>query len=236
MSLVLVHSPKGGVGSTTIAANLALALALDGHDVAALDLTGQDVLGLHLGNRPDVAATANLRSDDQVVVISGVHFLSTGARRAEDTMVDRLLQRARVSDAVIVVDLAGGDHATLDRLMPEAKLHLCVVSPDPGCIALLPRMLDGLDATPTRFVINKADDRIRLRRDAAAFLRTTLQDGVIGVVRRDEAVPESLALIEPLSSHAPASAALADMNTLAGAVAVLLDRPARPEAKLQGAA
>ena len=40
MIRIVVHSPKGGVGKTTLATNIALFLARQGHNVWALDLAG----------------------------------------------------------------------------------------------------------------------------------------------------------------------------------------------------
>ena len=52
MPLILCHSPKGGVGTSFIAAQLAIHLAQRGHDVSALDFTYQDSLKLYFGLTP----------------------------------------------------------------------------------------------------------------------------------------------------------------------------------------
>jgi cellulose biosynthesis protein BcsQ len=49
MPLICVCSPKGGVGKTTLAANLAWALARAGSKVLALDFDVQNALRLHFG-------------------------------------------------------------------------------------------------------------------------------------------------------------------------------------------
>ena len=49
MPLLCVASPKGGVGKTTLAANLAWELARAGKQVMALDLDPQNALRLHFG-------------------------------------------------------------------------------------------------------------------------------------------------------------------------------------------
>ena len=49
MPLICVSSPKGGVGKTTLVANLAYALARAGNKVLALDLDVQNSLRLHFG-------------------------------------------------------------------------------------------------------------------------------------------------------------------------------------------
>ena len=49
MPLVCVCSPKGGVGKTTVTANLAYALARAGSKVLAIDFDVQNALRLHFG-------------------------------------------------------------------------------------------------------------------------------------------------------------------------------------------
>jgi len=49
MPLICVCSPKGGVGKTTLTANLAYSLARAGNKVLALDFDVQNSLRLHFG-------------------------------------------------------------------------------------------------------------------------------------------------------------------------------------------
>jgi cellulose synthase operon protein YhjQ len=52
MPLIVFASPKGGVGKTTLAANVAHEFARLGHRVVALDLDTQNALGMHFGADP----------------------------------------------------------------------------------------------------------------------------------------------------------------------------------------
>jgi cellulose synthase operon protein YhjQ len=52
MPLIAFASPKGGVGKTTLAANVAHEFARLGHRVVALDLDAQNALGMHFGADP----------------------------------------------------------------------------------------------------------------------------------------------------------------------------------------
>ena len=56
MPLICVCSPKGGVGKTTLAANLAYSLARTGSKVLALDFDVQNALRLHFGVPLNVGA------------------------------------------------------------------------------------------------------------------------------------------------------------------------------------
>lgn len=76
MPLICCVSPKGGVGKTMIAANLAASLAKKRHyHVVAVDLDPQNMLRLHLGG--DVA-------DEQGFVKSVGNFESWEAALKED--------------------------------------------------------------------------------------------------------------------------------------------------------
>jgi len=55
MKTLVVYSPKGGTGKTTIARNIAVAAALSGRSVATLDTDPQGTLSSWWGKRPDDA-------------------------------------------------------------------------------------------------------------------------------------------------------------------------------------
>ncbi len=77
MKRILVNGPKGGVGKTTLSRNLAVAAALDGLDVATLDLDPQRSLTKWFGKREDDMASishfeANMAPVDVREAISGI--------------------------------------------------------------------------------------------------------------------------------------------------------------------
>ena len=76
MPLICVCSPKGGVGKTTLAANLAYSLARTGSKVLALDFDVQNALRLHFGvplndERGYVAKALELHDWSQCVLSAG---------------------------------------------------------------------------------------------------------------------------------------------------------------------
>ena len=76
MPLVCVCSPKGGVGKTTMAANLAHALARGGSKVLAIDFDVQNALRLHFGvpladGRGFVAKSAESSDWSQSILTTG---------------------------------------------------------------------------------------------------------------------------------------------------------------------
>jgi chromosome partitioning protein len=220
MTLILMRSPKGGVGTTFLTAHLATVLAERGHDVAAIDCTYQASLKLFFGLAPAQPVPTLGDSGAGGDAIAGVQLYESPDHEAGSDLADLILQRAN-SGIVCLVDMGSSCHTLRDRLLPHATLELCVIDPSPVALAALTRV-DGeqpLLALPrTAFVLNRLDDRLRLSRDIHSLVRTLLGDQLLSTVRRDEAVNEAVAAMKPLATFAPSSAVLADIARLAEAV------------------
>ncbi len=223
MPLILCHSPKGGVGTSFIAAQMAIHLAKRGHEVSAIDLTYQDALKLYFGLLPSQALPPLGATGADAVAVAGVQLYS-GYELAQDAAFREGLAagaEAFGGDTLYIVDVAAGDREMRDLLMPHAALHLCTLQPRPGALAVLSKIAaDGptVDLPKTVFVLNHLDDTHRLSRHSHIFLRELFGDKLLGTVRRDEAVNEAAAMFEGLAKFAPASVALADLEKLAEAV------------------
>ncbi len=228
MTLVLLHSPKGGVGTTMIAAQLAIHLAQHGREVVALDLTHQGSLKMHFGLRlthtiPDMAD-----HHAEPMVVAGVALRDGYAFSQLPEFAATLADDPAVSSptTIVIADIAAADHRLKDLLLPYATFHLCALTPGPGSLAVLP-LVDPETATvmldKTLFVLNHLDDRIRLSRNTRKFLNELFGDRIVGTVRRDEAVNEALATFEPLARYAPSSAALTDLAALGNRIEALCE-------------
>jgi Flp pilus assembly CpaE family ATPase len=146
--IVVVYGLQGGVGRSTLVANLGLWLAQGGERVALLDLahpTGQ--LALHLDLHP-VQGLAELARelgenllDWQVVSRalvkhpSGVSLLvgSTSPLTAElltETLLQRVLPMLQLNFGWLLVDAAGDVSERTLCLLERARLALLVASPD----------------------------------------------------------------------------------------------------------
>ncbi|PZN97312.1 MAG: ATPase [Alphaproteobacteria bacterium] len=222
MTLVLVHSPKGGVGSTFIAAQVAIALAEQGRDVAAIDCTGQDSLRLHFGLHRALPAATGGQMAPATLVVFGVALSNGDALRKISASDDPQSVGALFpADRVTIIDVAAGDHDLKARLMAFAALHICVLAPSAASLAILSQVEPGtatVDLANTVFVLNQADDRLRLSRNITSFLAELFGSNFIGTVRRDEAVNESLAMLQQVSRFAPASVIRTDIAVLTSAI------------------
>lgn len=214
MTMILIFSPKGGVGVTTVAAELALRLAAAGHDLVAVDLTEQPSLGYRVADQPRAFGEFANSADDRPPI--RFRQVSRGAGRAHFALAQRQPGKT------LVVDVAAGDTDTRDTLLPHADLALCILAADAGSLALLPQVAGFTDALPY-YVLNLVDDRRAFTADAITAVRQVFGDKLLSIIRQDEAVNEALALFAPLATG---SAAANDFATLATHVAALLDAAA----------
>lgn len=234
MAIVLCHSPKGGVGTTFLAAHVAMGLiehdqdAGLGRDVALLTLSSRDLTPLHFG-LPPAQRLPSLSEPAEGRVLAGGISLHCEPRAASDPDFLLKLEDAGFlgsdGDRTLVVDVPAGEQVMARRLMALASVHLCPLSASPDCLALLPQMLveaDEWGAARTAFVFGRLDETRRLSRHVASFAREVLGERLIAKIRNDQAVPEALAMLQLLSRYAPSSAALADVRALAVTLAGML--------------
>jgi cellulose biosynthesis protein BcsQ len=219
MPLIVCHSPKGGVGTSFVAAGLAQGLSLLGRDVVALDMTAQDSLKLYFGIAPD-QRLPDLDEDvlDQVAV-NGV-VLRSAWRMAHEVDFAQDLRSGDLpfdGETVYIADVASTDVVLAQVLRAHARLHVCPLTPTAMALAQLPRISPGraLDTpTGTVFVLNQLDETRRFARHATLFLRELLGENLVAQIHRDEAVNEAVGMQQALARYAPASAALAGLQTL----------------------
>lgn len=163
MALIVMNSPKGGVGKTTLTAHIAAILAKRGYPVLALDLDPQNSLRLHLGlSIRDEAGYGNALDQQprwQTSVVdtpAGVHLLPYGvseSRRvleADMALLNRPdLLAAPVRDMLadparfVIVDTAPGFSPALAALTPLADLLVVVLLADVASAALIPPIVSG---------------------------------------------------------------------------------------------
>jgi len=226
MPFILCHSPKGGAGTSFVAAHLALALAEDGHAVTAIDMTRQDSLKLYFGMTPIQAIPDFEAPEEEAHVVAGVS-LRQGYRVAHTDAFELALARGEVpltGEPFIIADVAADDVALRAMLLPHAALVVMPVVPTAVGRAALTQAQPGtplIEMDYTGFVINRLDETRRFARNAHTFLRELLGGKLLGAIHEDEAVNEATARGQVLPGYAAASAAMKDVCTLATAVAAV---------------
>lgn len=163
MPLIVMNSPKGGVGKTTLTAHIAGILAKRGHPVLAIDLDPQNSLRLHLGlSIRDEAGFANAIDRQPpweasvVETPAGVHLLAYGVsdpRRVievdtalinrPDLLAAPVRQMLADPSLFVVVDTAPGFSPALTALTPLAEIIVVVLVADVASAALIPPIVSG---------------------------------------------------------------------------------------------
>jgi pilus assembly protein CpaE len=205
--VIMVYSPKGGTGVTTVAVNLAITLhneetraalidaKLQYGDVAVfLNEQGKNTI-LDLTSRadeldPEVVASVMLKH-----AASGVHVLAAPARpeQAEQVSADqfnKLVRHLRQSYAYVVIDTSSAlDEITLAAL-DNSDLLVLVVTQDIPAIKNCRLFLDVLDTIGFQrdricFVMNKYDKRISITPEKVG---ENLKQPMAGAIPLDERV------------------------------------------------
>lgn len=239
MVLVVVSSPKGGVGKTTLVANLAVALRRRGRQVTAVDFDSQNALRFLLSPGLDsdlgvARCTARGLPWEAALVtgVDGVRLVPYGEAttserlRTKDVLLSdplshALASLARSDSEIVIADTTPGEGRMQERLEALADLKLIVLLADAGSMALVPAYRDGLllrpmSESPSTFgILNQVDPRRRLSRDIADFIAAHAAQRFIGVVHYDEALAEAAARGETIVGAAPNSVAAFDIDAIA---------------------
>jgi chromosome partitioning protein len=241
MKVIAVVSAKGGVGKTTLAANLASVLAASGRRVIAVDLDPQNALRLHFGvplDSIDGLSRATLSGALWRSVmfdgVDGVTVLPYGAvleddRRRFEAHIDQhpawlaqSLESLQLDATdIVIIDTPPGSSAYVRTALCAATFALNVVLADAASYAAIPQMERLIDtyAVPraafhgTGYVINQIDQSRQLTKDVLKVLRQMLGQRLFpGVIHLDEGVSEALACDTTLIHYDSLSQAAADFR------------------------
>jgi cellulose synthase operon protein YhjQ len=242
MPVVCFGSPKGGVGRTTLAATVGVALHRLGWRVVVIDLDRQNALRLNFSFPEELRGVLDEVDSGRdwnelaLETPSGIYVVPFGAGPAANIMRmqahvaenpgwlrQRLTPFMTQRDLVVVVDMPPGPSAFQVELDPLADLHVVVLLADAMSLAVLPKLQHGdylltagAERTPrVGYVLNQVDPRRQLCRDVLALSRDVLGDTLYGMVHQDEAVAEAAACQLTVLDYAPDSIASQDITAVA---------------------
>jgi pilus assembly protein CpaE len=184
-NVVAVFSPKGGVGRTTIAVNLAVAAAQGGKKVALIDASFQfgDV-GVLLNLNPRNKSIADLAGELQngeaesldtfmISHSSGIRVLLAppSPEQAEligPSSVKKVIERARSDFDLIVVDCPSSFNDSTLAVLDEADLILTLLTLEITSVKNMRLFLEvceqlGYGPEKIRLVLNRADSTLGIR-------------------------------------------------------------------------
>ena len=242
MRTIAFGSGKGGVGKTSLTANLTVLFARNGHRVVAMDadfgLANLDVvLGLPPG--PTLADLVEGRKGLDAVLrrhpsgarvlagCSGVAEMADLSTRNLETLL-RELHRLEASTDVLLVDVAAGVHEAAIATLAAADEAVIVMNGDPSSFvdayATIKRLHAVAPAVPIRIAVNETE-AASSGKLLYARLQTVVREhldfspGYLGSLRKDDAMAHAVLMRQTVVDRAPGSAITADLLLLAEALA-----------------
>jgi cellulose synthase operon protein YhjQ len=227
MTVIAIISPKGGVGKTTVAVNLACTLAQNGRAVRLVDLDPQNALRLHLGAdhyaEYDSAYGVTFIPYGKATEIERITFESY-LSKTPDWLRDNLAALDNEPDSLTIIDTPPGPSVYVQQVLTIANFVLVVMIPDAGSYATL-NSIEGLldyycagrtDFFGSFYVLNQFDAEHPLNRDIQYVMQNTLGERLAPYpIHRDESLSEALAYQQPVRQYAPHSQAVDDLDQLA---------------------
>lgn len=242
MTLICLPSPKGGVGKTTLTANLAYTLQRQGMNVTAMDLDSQDALKLHFGvsindeygyvpealNTPywqelttKTACGVELLPYGRTRPVQRERF-ETSLRQDPDWLRRSLTPFYESPSDVLLVDLPPGYSVALEAVCRLQPLCLTVLLADSASLAVLPAIESGefygdllVSSRQVLYVVNQLDLRNELSHSVFSLLKKRLGAAVVGSVHRDAHVAEAHASQQSVIEYAYTSAVVNDLEDIA---------------------
>lgn len=216
--VITITSGKGGVGKTTVTANLSTALALAGHKVVAIDAD------IGLRNLDVVMGLENRIVYDLVDVIEGRCRLQQAmikdkrlpglslipAAQTRDKMAVTPSDMVLVCDQLreeadyIVIDSPAGIERGFQNAIAPADQVLIVTNPEVSAVRDADRIIGMIEAEmkgPGRLIINRLKPEMVARGDMLSIddVVEILAVDIIGVVPEDESVLVSTNRGQPLA-------------------------------------
>jgi len=229
--VITITSGKGGVGKTTTAANLAVALASLGHKVVCIDsdigLRNLDVV-LGLENRIvyDLVDVVEGRCRLRQAMIRDKHnqelFLIPAAQTRDKSAVSpsdmiRLCDELRPDFDWILIDSPAGIERGFRNAIAAVDIPLVVTNPEVSAVRDADRIIGLLEAEqkgPARLIINRLNMDLVKRGDmlTADDVVDLLAIELIGIVPEDEKVVTSTNRGQPVVLEDKSRAGKAFMN------------------------
>ncbi|MFZ6781053.1 cellulose biosynthesis protein BcsQ [Undibacterium sp. Ji83W] len=232
MIVIAIVSAKGGVGKTTITANLGVGMAQRGFPVTVIDLDPQNAMQWHLGgldqgetNGISLLTAARAKLMDACYTSQfGLNFVPFGnggekqRMRFEDVLeqqepwLRKKLQAAKLpANAIVLLDTPPGPSVYLKQAIHAADFLLVVVLADAASYSTLPEMEELISTYGHRsqadvgsaYIVNQGSQR-QLAQDVVALIADRLGERMVPfIVQESPQVEEALAYERPVLEYKP---------------------------------
>jgi chromosome partitioning protein len=233
---IAVAAHKGGSGKTTLAVNLAGALAAAGHSVAVVDGDPQGAATIGLGVVPAPPSLYEVLVGDAEV---GDALVATGApgvsvvpatvdlagaevelprREGWQAVLGDRLRPLRGLVEVTIVDTPPGLGVLSYMALSAADQVLVACPPDFLAVRSLPMVLESVERAGVELigiVPTMVEGRTRHEADFAAYLEQTYGDRLLGAIPRRVILRDALAAGLPIANYSPRSDAAEAFDRLA---------------------
>lgn len=229
--VIVITSGKGGVGKTTTTANLAVALANEGHKVVAVDgdvgLRNLDVI-MGLENRivytlvDVIEGTCRL---NQAMIkdkrVNNLYMIPTAQSRTKDAVTSEqmleICSQLRSDFDFVLIDSPAGIEAGFRNAASGADEALVVTTPEVSAVRDADRiigLLESMEKAPISLIVNRIKPEMVKRGDMLAVqdVLDILAVDLIGVIPDDESVVTSSNKGEPLTFSNGSEASQAFLN------------------------
>ena len=219
--LITVFSPKGGVGKTTLAVNLAMALSTDERKTCLVDLDlafGDIAITLQLFPARTIADAVHMEHDLDFPVLetlltphrSGLYALVAPVQPdAKDSvspaLISKILRLLKANFDYVVVDTSPAFDEHVLHAFDEADQMLLVTTLDVPTLKNVKLAVETLDllnfpASKRNLVLNRADDKVGLSADK---VQSTLGMQIMSSIPTSPQVASATNSGEPIVSSLP---------------------------------
>ena len=217
MPLIAVYSPKGGVGKTTLVANLCHSFSIMGLKSVAIDFDPQNSLKLHFGlsvadergfynnisEFDDLSKYIISEQDNVYVLPHGPrhHVEGSGSKSVDfkySNLINGLEKLLQQKNLMVVVDLQTANEEIVNLLAPFTDICLIPLLSETASLALLPdvekfieEMSSNKSVIAPQVILNQMDYRSQISIDVESFVKDHLRDNFFGVIHKDQTVIEA---------------------------------------------
>lgn len=240
MQVIAFISGKGGVGKTTLAANIAVALAQRKKRVLLIDLDPQNAQRLHLGMDPDEIAGL-IREGispgsifDSPFEVKFIPFGRVSEAELEDFESELRIHPRWVSDGIdsintgsfdfVILDTPPGPSVYLQQALLAAHRALVIVLADAASYATVPKIASLVeqytagrpDFCGISLLINQMPIQSKLGHQVRSALYENYPEQIVPVaIHKDTRVSQALAFERPVLEYEPGCKASQDIQTVA---------------------